>query len=311
MSRFIDDLRADSRLERPESVPVTSPHWLKARESFTTALMGDLPIFLIDNIADYIYGGEEIKWDIVRDFPNLAPPYTQFWAEFRKPPWGKFLPVASPRSRFGFLITALDPAALVGHYAETQAPSAETRWILQCELCLSFGESYQIRGVRSWKPLGPTPPIYVDISKEGRPVGWFQASYGDKPVPGESAALQLSLNPVLLTLCFLHCKNVRIIDHTADPKLAKRYRERHGGVSPAPYKTLVIEPLKGILEKEGRSGEIGLQKALHICRGHFMDFREGPGLFGKHHGIYWQPMHVRGSKAEGAKATPPEIKVRI
>jgi hypothetical protein len=116
------------------------------------------------------------------------------------------------------------------------------------------------------------------------------------------------LHPAFLAISFLHCKNVRIDDNAVPAKLAKRYRERNG-IAPANYKTLVIEPLKQILRTEGKSGEHGLAKAMHICRGHFKDYREGRGLFGKYKQIVWQPSVVRGTKGE--KAAPREIEVKL
>jgi len=39
---------------------------------------------------------------------------------------------------------------------------------------------------------------------------------------------------------------------------------------------------------------VSIQKALHICRGHFKDYRKS-GLFGKIAGIFWWDQHARGS----------------
>jgi hypothetical protein len=107
----------------------------------------------------------------------------------------------------------------------------------------------------------------------------------------------------------LHCKkNVTLVENKVDAPLARKYKQRHG-ITPTAYKTLVVEPLKQILRSEGRSGEVGLQKALHICRGHFRDYREGRGLFGKYHQLVWTPMSVRGTKGKQAPARRIEVKV--
>jgi hypothetical protein len=107
----------------------------------------------------------------------------------------------------------------------------------------------------------------------------------------------------------MHCKNVAIIDHAVDKPLAKKWASKHGGLRPTRYKTLVIEPLKQVLRSEGRAEQHGLQKALHICRGHFADYTEGRGLFGKIHGKFWMPSTVRGTK--GKSAPPREIVVKV
>lgn len=49
---------------------------------------------------------------------------------------------------------------------------------------------------------------------------------------------------------------------------------------------------------EGRSGELGLRKALHICRGHFKHFEDKP-LFGRVRGTFWWGSMVRGTESKG------------
>jgi hypothetical protein len=39
--------------------------------------------------------------------------------------------------------------------------------------------------------------------------------------------------------------------------------------------------------------------ALHLCRGHFANYKDGKGLFGKYHGVYWMPPTLKGSSAYG------------
>jgi hypothetical protein len=65
------------------------------------------------------------------------------------------------------------------------------------------------------------------------------------------------------------------------------------------YHTLNIHPMREILRREGQQDSLGLQKALHICRGHFRDYTQGRGLFGKHKGLYWVDQHMRGSSKQG------------
>jgi len=38
---------------------------------------------------------------------------------------------------------------------------------------------------------------------------------------------------------------------------------------------------------------------LHITRGHFKDYRDGKGLFGKYQGLFWWDQHVRGDPDNG------------
>jgi hypothetical protein len=43
-------------------------------------------VFVIDNVAEYLYAGtDQDHWDVKKDFPCLAPPYPTFWMEYRRP----------------------------------------------------------------------------------------------------------------------------------------------------------------------------------------------------------------------------------
>lgn len=92
-----------------------------------------------------------------------------------------------------------------------------------------------------------------------------------------------------------HCKNVSAEDATdadrrADPRLPKP------GVR---YKVLKIRPM---VQRKGSIGDDAGEAqplALHVVRGHFHDYRQGKGLFGKHRGLYWWSPHVRGKAEHG------------
>lgn len=114
----------------------------------------------------------------------------------------------------------------------------------------------------------------------------------------------------MTSLSFLHCKNVIIQSHDISDKL-QRARIRRGKLPIFTFKTLEIKPMTKILREEGGSETHGLARALHICRGHFKDYSQGPGL-GRGHakGLYWWDSMVRGSREVGAvikdyKVSPP------
>ena len=91
------------------------------------------------------------------------------------------------------------------------------------------------------------------------------------------------------------------------PLLLSRAHYRHHGRPLLRYYTLVIKPMQQVLRQVGRSDEVGPPKALHICRGHFKDYRRS-GLFGKHQGLYWFDMHVRGTAERGCRRfVPPDV----
>lgn len=306
MSRLIDDLRArGARLAKPHFVPPDKEQiWADmARRTHDLLMEPQMPVLVIDNVADYFFTSEQEYWDLTCDFPNLAPPFPVFWAEHRliktihsKECGDTDLSHWVPRGRIGMLIHGLEPDQCTGDIP------ANARWILWCELFIDYG----MRGITA---TGPHGPVFLAIDAQGRLIDrpWMQ-SLSD-PADAEIMKNYMTwFNPALLAVSFLHCKNVTLIDNRVDAPLAKKWKARHG-ILPCAYKTLVIEPLRQILGHQGRAGEIGLQRALHICRGHFKDYREGRGLFGKYHQLVWQPAIVRGSRGE--KAPPREIEVKI
>jgi hypothetical protein len=311
MPRLIDELRAKTcRLKMPWFVREDKvDEWQATARRLQRMLDNpEMPVLLIDNVAEYYYfQSEQEYWSLDRDFPNLAPPYQSWWCEHRimdihsKECGDSDIKSMVPHGRVGMLFVAID--------RERDTVKAEhlpdSRWVLWCEVYMDYGLH---RGVTAEGPSGST---FFCIDGEGRLVDrpWMQSWADDSERSADAMRSYMTLfNPALLAVSFLHCKNVTLIDNKPDAPLAKKYKLRHG-IAPCSWKTLVIEPLKSILRNEGRSGEVGVQKALHICRGHFRDYREGRGLFGKYHQLVWMPSIVRGSKGE--KAPPREIEIKI
>jgi hypothetical protein len=306
MPRLIDDLRANgAKLAMPHFVlEAKQDAWeYLAKRTQEILMTPDLPVLLIDNVAEYFYTSDQEYWDLSKDFPNLAPPFPAFWCESRmvtkihsKQCGDTDVSSLVPRGRIGALINGLDPEACKGEFPD------HTRWILWCELFVDYG----MRGVTAMGPHGST---FLAVDAEGKIIDrpWMQ-SFADEGDAKAMRGYMTFFNPAFLAMSFLHCKNVTLVENKVDPPLARKYKARTG-VAPCNYKTLVIEPLKKILRSEGRSDQVGVQKALHICRGHFKDYREGRGLFGRYHQLVWQPSIVRGSK--GKSAPPREIEVKI
>ena len=131
----------------------------------------------------------------------------------------------------------------------------------------------------------------------------------------------------LLTLSFLHCKNVElktveeseVSEESRSPhrKAAKKARQRQTAVRDQrpvqerpiiTYHVLDVEPMKQVLRAEGQADQQGLKRAMHICRGHFAHYEQGKGLFGKYHGTYWREQHIRGSAERGVSIKDYRIK---
>jgi len=104
------------------------------------------------------------------------------------------------------------------------------------------------------------------------------------------------LYPALLALSLCHCKNVELQPEDL-PQALRRAREKRGRAAVSRFYTLEISSMRRDLEAAGSVSS--LRNALHLCRGHFKDYREGGGLFGKHHGLYWWDLQARGTSTRG------------
>jgi len=308
MPRLIDDIRASGKLQKPWFVPPERETDWAAHTRRVAEILQDpgMPVLLIDNVADYYYRATDQEyWDFTRDFPNLAPPFERFWAEHKLPRMihskehgDTDVGSVCPNGRVGMLLTSLTPDQVKG-----EGIPAGTRWILWAEIFVDYG----MRGRLIEAGHGA---MFLAIDGEGKLLDRPWSQTYTRPEHHEVIKSFITwLHPALLAVSFLHCKNVKIVDNVMDRPLAKKYRERTG-MQPTPWKTLVIEPLKEILRTQGRSSEVGLARAMHICRGHFADYTEGRGLFGKYHGRFWIPATVRGTK-RGEKPPAREIEVKV
>jgi len=246
-------------------------------------------VFNIDNVTEYYYQSKQVSWELESDFPTITPPFEYTFFEYQMPRMGlfdeglKFLPNAG--IRYGALI------------ARAEVPdSLPTKWQLYS---LLFGPvkyddvtvSDFIGGeILSIDHYGK----FVGMPGHDGEVQYLMPNYMTFPTEQVQTWLSMLLHPVYLAISFLHCKNVTIVPKGAGLNTGKRSRHAPG----VRYHVLNIEPMKQVLKTEGNSETVGLKKALHICRGHFKDYRE-TGLFGRFHDIYWWDSQVRGTLENG------------
>jgi hypothetical protein len=250
-------------------------HLMGIKEYFDKAI-----IFNVDNVAEFYYQSNQVEWDIHTDFPSIMPPFKYSFFEYTPPSVGIFqegVKFITPGIRFGTFIVKHDVAEDDGLQS-----------ILECIL---FGSKNEVpfflgsirMAVDKYGAMKPLPGQNEEAPVQYLlPEGIFQDT------------LDQSIRPVFLAISFLHCKNVTKIERGAGTNIGKRNRHE----ASVRYHVLNIEPMKKILKTEGNSETVGLKKALHICRGHFKDYRE-TGLFGKLHDIYWWEPQVRGSQENG------------
>ena len=151
-------------------------------------------------------------------------------------------------------------------------------------------------------------PMYTDhgicllLNSEGQREFMSVLTYGFNPCSPDEVVSIFTIP--LMTLAFMNCKNVNQIDVTKEegppPKWCRRQRVRE-----LKYHALKIDPNFGSRPPSGERKTEGDRsgKALHICRGHFVHYRNdgvSKGFMGKGiYGTFWVPAHVRGSLDQG------------
>lgn len=332
MPRFIDHLLAE-KTWHVNSLGLPGPVFangeeLAKRVARTRLVLQESNVILIDNVAEYYYSHHV---DAYRgpagpeQFPQLAPPFPTAFYEYTLLPWmydTLFIEarIGKPRTlnQIGVLVIALDISGI--HVDASQdgplfSVFSERKSGLPPKWCLCMELFPGNRADRlAWCPalqLSFTVDAHGALASEPRCSIWaIDDRLAEDPAiePSRLWALMALAYPAFLATSFLHCRNVSTEEHVPPAKLDKAYRRRHG-LPLVRYKTLTIEPMKRILRKEGRVEVNGLTKALHICRGHFKDYRASAGLFGKHKGLFWWDMHARGALDQGAVMKDYAIKL--
>jgi len=123
------------------------------------------------------------------------------------------------------------------------------------------------------------------------------------------------LHSALLSIVFIHCKNVILEDTVPDKKKHLTNAQKRRGeekTSIEKHKVLVLEPMKKIIKKTSEESGVGTKKAYHICKGHFVTYSKEKPLFGRPdlYGKFFVPMHARGSLNQGIVTKDYQINVK-
>lgn len=287
-------------------------------KKYVASCLPDEPqIIVADNVSNYYWQGTDQEfWDLDVDFANIAPPFRNFLIDWRAPsrivssetgvhPWSSHL-----ATEFAMIVAgrALSESHedLPDGILRILRQLNSAHWMLVCTGFLCGGKFGQ--------SLSPAFSAFMFADKHGHPVkmykdGWFTTTIFKGPFSyicermGKQDTIEALIRPILdvalLTLSFMHCKNVALETVVPDAKLAKRTMER-SGIPLHRYQILNIDPMKAVLQSSASAanGLVQHGKAVHICRGHFKDYREH-GLFGKNKNIYWWGQQARGSADRG------------
>lgn len=278
---------------------VDDPFVKKIRDSIDKS-----EIFKIDNVANYYWESEQMEWSW-DCFPNIAPPFENFYMEYNAP--DKFRCVEGIYDNKNFR-----KFAALFMIIEPQEKNAQYKW----EYMAVFFQQYRNK-VSMWPCIS-----LFRVGEDGIIYGKKEEMLGVSVIKGEYLSYLDKqklidgvfgfLRPFLLAISFLHCRNVKKIIPIHTNSISGRNRHKPRFI----FKTLAIEPIKKVLQKEGGSDKNGLKQALHICRGHFKTFNDKP-LFGKISGTFWWDSQVRGSISNGitikdySVKSPREIMVEV
>jgi hypothetical protein len=235
-----------------------------------SSLLNECECINIQNVFDYVTplnnSGENWKGE---DFPTIAPPFQTFFMEYQYTDafWHGALFHAERLDDLTWLLSMVNFGEFDYGKGKVAAPHPAAMRVLLDEHGKILETDFKMNGLKYSNNLKDEDYFYF---------------------------MRWTMVPCFLAISFMHCKNVSLISNT--PRRSPSGRNKHG--PRITYKTLEIEPMKKILQVEGQSEITGIKKALHICRGHFKDYRKN-GLFGRNKNIYWWDSQVRGNISQG------------
>jgi len=278
----------------------------------------------VTNVVKYMYEEcDKEYWDYAKDFPSVLSPFTVAWYEAATPKWtnsnGKIVTLNLP-PRMGWLVLPIELTKpitaptenpflqkLYGYGSpgvqyddkrsrkEVFVDGVQPRWTQMQSLYMGNDDKIVEIGTR-----------IIYINAEGGMIKDHVIRLGDEPLDGDADRYALAL---YMSLSFMHCKNVTVDAKPRDEKL-DRVLAKRGRPPRFTFRTLNIEPLKKVARQESSGQPTGIKRALHICRGHFADYTEGKGLFGKYHGRFWMPQSVKGSLEAGRADKDYRVKAK-
>jgi len=299
----------DAAIERAQSIV----------EGVRDKMYANPQVIIADNVYDYLRGVMQQDGLLEADthFANLAPPFKTFFIEANIHCWFQ---------QMGWLCTVIDssdsafPLEFLG---------TGVKWVLtmrviithkngdaaitfdQCSVGINADGSYHAKNIVSgflaqeWKAGWKTNSV-TDLNTDRT------SKYINSPAEVIEAIFSAGYSVPLLTINFMNCRNVIMVDTTEKEGPPKKWlrRRKQPGLS---YRTVTIDPEK---PKRGHSKSGGGAPTktcpFHICRGHFVTYTDAngsKGMFGNGiYGTFWVPSHTRGDKKNGQTITTYNVK---
>lgn len=301
MSRLYDILRRDPAM-RLDQLIASNEHLA--------------PVFDVTNVSEYLcrhYSHTNGFGPLLT--ANAAPPFKSFFLESNvsKGTLSSDLMLIKTIARWGFMVYGFEPFESIPEILVSQMGRRNQKLADEVERARSKSRwavatiVYQ-QGIDG--RLGYAFTMWWFANDAGRITSRLPWVTGEHAVPIEAESLRpfkwhreidgyiTFFIAAFLAISLMHCKNVSTVEHVPDAPLQKKTVKKHG-VPLTRYYTLEIGGMKDVLRREGRISEVGLERALHICRGHFATYTPDRPLFGKHTGTFWVPQHLRGTETAG------------
>src|SRR5438128_8144622 len=194
-----------------------------AQQAYQIANAPANQLFLVDNVLDYMLAhgqGPSCTWDILTDFPNLAPPFRNYFMEAAIPERVRLnervsffgLPVGSRRVGTQFCAVERGDALGWEEWEQFGIPDA-ARWAIQALVFYERASREVLGPMAIWHYfVGPRGEFFWPTkSLQKAPMAICQKAEQEK----WDALAAIGLNPWqglmfpgLLATSFLHCKNV-------------------------------------------------------------------------------------------------------
>jgi hypothetical protein len=241
----------------------------------------ELPIIIADNINEFVFpNGRNVRIHDLRQGCG-RPPFIECFIEW---------------TAFGYKENKI--AGFQGVYVVTVPKASNSNWPENVNASIRCFPLYNTNK-ESQRILAYHNIIDIILGLNDEILGYTYSSPMGSVSTKDTECYTSNLAAIVCyTLAFMNCKNVVIQDNTREyAQPAKWYRRTK--VPQVSYHTINIQPTT--VRRNPNPISTDIQQRLHICRGHFMHYKEdGPGMFGRGvYGRFWVPQHQRGSSELG------------
>lgn len=266
-------------------------------------------VISMDNVADYLI--ETGKNVFARDLPTIAPPFDQFFVDLvgkdRTRAWFGIDSIA--KSGF-FFWNCTDGSCVAREQKNTDKAikwSVHAIWLYQCTMCdeVHIPDIIWTLNLDEFGRWANTDIPYYRFGQKN-PFTNIPAKISDEELYEES----MHILPALFAIGLMHAKNTSLVDTEQPPKLSKKFEKKNRRPLTS-YKTIHVKPMSQVKVAADIEGDKSISARLHIARGHFKDYRQGGGLFGRYRDIFWWDSQIRGNPERGEihssySVEPPE-----